>query len=59
VAGGAQHRGLQTAKEIPMSKGQHGNKEAKKPKKAAVQVPLAETLVPITPATAPPRAKKR
>ncbi len=44
-----------------MSKGQHGNKEAKKPKKVAgaVQLPPVGALVPIVPAAAPPRAKRR
>jgi hypothetical protein len=42
-----------------MSKGQHGNKEAKKPKKVHVPTPpaLPASLAPIV--TAPVRAKKR
>jgi hypothetical protein len=42
-----------------MTKGQHGNKEAKKPKKAHVPNPpgLPASLVPL--AASPPRGKKR
>jgi hypothetical protein len=41
-----------------MSKGQRGNKEAKKPKKVPVPVaPLSPGLQPLPSGTAPPRHK--
>lgn len=48
-------RTVSTSPEIGMSKGQRGNKEAKKPKKAPPPLPAA---VPVT-APAPERHKKR
>jgi hypothetical protein len=44
-----------------MSKGQHGNKEAKKPKKEPVPVPLAVArgVLPTLVAAQPERLKRR
>jgi hypothetical protein len=63
-AGQAMARSIEACnrqRKFTMTKGQHGNKEAKKPKKVAAvaQLPASGTLVPVTPAAAPPRTKKR
>ena len=42
-----------------MSKGQRGNKEAKKPRKAIVPVTPGGLAVPVLPLTAPPRPRHK
>ena len=42
-----------------MSKGQRGNKEAKKPRKAAVPGTPAGLAVPVLPLAAPPRPRHK
>jgi hypothetical protein len=47
-------------KEQIMSKGQHGNKEAKKPKKVrSPALPSSSTVVPAAPADVPDRFKRK
>jgi hypothetical protein len=48
------------SKEIEMSKAQHGNKEAKKPKKASSPItPLSVATTLPTPVAAPDRQRKK
>jgi hypothetical protein len=55
----AHDRGRIRAQDIDMSKGKHGNKEAKKPKKAQLPAGTPGAALPAPVPAAPDRLKKR